>query len=448
MFQKALAGLEKTRSFVRTGVWRIPSRHLTPRNSLLIRQLRIVLLALRRFQDDRCQLRASALTYYTLFSIVPVLAMAFGVAKGFGFEESLERRLLEAFSDQQETALRVIAFSRTLLEKAQGGLIAGIGVVVLFWTVIKVLRHIETSFNDIWGVKQGRSFQRQVSDYLSIMLVAPILLVLAGSSTVIVASRMGSFLESLHLKAAFQPLMLAVLKVLPYGLIWLLFAFLYVVVPNTRVRIRSGILGGVIAGTLFQIVQWVYIKLQIGVSSYGAVYGSFAALPLFLVWLQTSWLIVLFGAEVAFAEQHVEHYEFEQDCLRVSPRFQHLVALGITRLCVRTFLEGSRPRDAAEIGEALGLPIRLVRDVLHGLTESGVLCQVRRDEEESYAFQPALPPEKLTIAEVIRRLDNSGVDAIPLGEGAEWKALAQRLASMEQSFRQSPGNVPLKDLEA
>lgn len=195
MFQKALAGLERTRSFVRTGVWRIPSRHLPRRKSLLIRQLRIFLLTLRRFHDDRCQLRASALTFYTLLSIVPVLAMAFGVAKGFGFEAMLERQLLEAFADQQETALKVIVFSRTLLEKTQGGIIAGIGVVVLFWSVIKVLRHIEKSFNDIWGVKEGRPLQRQVSDYLSIMLVAPVLLVLAGSATVIVASRMESFLR-------------------------------------------------------------------------------------------------------------------------------------------------------------------------------------------------------------------------------------------------------------
>lgn len=447
MLQRALAGLEKTRTFVRSGVWRIPSRHLPPRKSFLIRQLRILLLALRRFQDDRCHLRASALTFYTLLSIVPILAMAFGVAKGFGFEAMLERQILEAFSEQQETALRMIAFSRSLLEKTQGGVIAGIGVVLLFWTVIKVLRNIERSFNDIWGIKEGRSFERQVSDYLSIMLIAPILLVLAGSATVIVASQMESFLEAVRLRSALQSFVPVLLKALPYGLIWLLFAFLYVVVPNTRVRIRSGVLGGVIAGTLFQIVQWVYIKFQIGAASYGAVYGSFAALPLFLIWLQTSWLIVLLGAEIAFAEQFVEHYEFEQDCLRVSPRFQRLVALGVTRFCVRTFQEGSRPRNAAEIAEALGLPIRLVHDVLHRLTASGALCQVRGEEEKSYAFQPALPVERLTIDEVVRRLDADGVDTLPLDEGPSWKALAQRLASMEQCFSRAPENVPLKDLE-
>lgn len=446
MLQKALAGLEKTRTFVHTGVWRIPSRHLPPRKFFLIRQLRILLLALRRFQDDRCHLRASALTFYTLLSIVPILAMAFGIAKGFGFETMLERQILEAFSEQQETALRIIAFSRSLLEKTQGGVIAGIGVVLLFWTVIKVLRNIERSFNDIWGVREGRSFERQVSDYLSIMLVAPILLVLAGSATVIVASQMESFLEKVHLQTTFQPVVPALLKVLPYGLIWALFSFLYIVLPNTRVRFRSGVLGGVIAGTLFQIVQWIYIKFQIGAASYGAIYGSFAALPLFLIWLQTSWLIVLFGTEIAFAEQFVEHYEFEQDCLRVSPRFQRLVALGITRLCVRTFQEGARPRNAAEIAEALALPIRLVQDVLHRLTTSRVLCQVRGEDEKSYAFQPALPVERLTIDEVVRKLDTSGVDTIPLDPGVTWDTLAQRLASMEESFGRAPENVPLKDL--
>jgi membrane protein len=239
MKDRLMAESSRLRDFLRTGVWRIRANELPPRRSFLLRQLRIILLAVRGFGEDRCQLRASALTFYSLLSVVPMLAMAFGVAKGFGFERNLEKQLLDGFPDQQEVISRIIAFSRALLENTQGGLIAGIGVAVLFWTVIKVLSNIENSFNDIWGIKKARTFQRKFGDYLSIMLVAPILLVMSSSATIMITTQVHLITQEISIVGGFGPILFSVLKVLPLGVVWLLFTFLYVFMPNTRVYDRA-----------------------------------------------------------------------------------------------------------------------------------------------------------------------------------------------------------------
>ena len=438
--------LQNVGNFLKTGIWRIRASRLPAKKSFMIRQLRMLLLSLRGFQDDQCQLRASALTFYSLLSVVPILAMAFGIAKGFGFEQRLEKQILQSFPDQQEVALRIIEFARSFLEKTQGGLIAGVGVALLFWTVIKVLGNIEKSFNDIWGIKTGRSLGRKFSDYLSLMLIAPLLFVMSSSMTVLVTSHVTAITQEIALLGAFSSIIFTLLKLLPYVVIWVLFTFLYVLMPNTKVRFRSALVGGILAGTVYQLVQWAYIKFQIGVSSYGAIYGSFAALPLFLIWMQISWFIVLFGAEISFAEQNVETYEFEPDCLSVSHAFKRLVALRITHLCVRNFQSNLKPWGAEEIANSLELPIRLIREILFELTASGILSEVRLDDEDAFGYQPGQAVENLTLKEVMEQLDRRGTDSIPLDNASEWDDLAQRLETFGKILQESDANVPLKDL--
>ncbi|MGW8322091.1 MAG: YihY/virulence factor BrkB family protein, partial [Thermodesulfobacteriota bacterium] len=311
--------------FLTSGIWSIPAREMPIMRAFLIRQARIFLLALRGFNDDRCLLRASALTYYSLLSVVPLVAMAFGVSEGFGLEKRLEKHILQAMPNQQEVAARIIEYARSFLENTQGGIIAGVGVAVLFWAVVRLMGNIEKSFNDIWGIRKGRPLGRKFADYLSFMVIAPLLLVMAGSATVLITSEVKVITEKMALLASAGPFVPGLLKLLPYGAVWILFTLLYILLPNTTVRFKSGLLGGILAGTMYQAVQWIYIQFQIGVSTYGAIYGSFAALPLFLVWLHTSWLVVLLGAEISFAEQNVDTYEFEPDCDKVSNHFKRIL---------------------------------------------------------------------------------------------------------------------------
>jgi membrane protein len=438
--------VSSTVQFLKTDIWRLQAHKLPPRRSFWVNQLRISLLAIRRFVDDKCDLRASALTFYSLLSIVPIVAMAFAIAKGFGFEKTLGDQLLENLQGHEEVAERIIGFAQSLLENTRGGAIAGVGIVVLFWTVIKVLGNIETSFNDIWGVKTPRSMGRKLADYLSVMMICPVLIITASSLTVLVTTRVGEMVEQLAFLGYLGDLVILLLKILPYGVIWLVFTFIYVFMPNTKVELKSALWGGILAGTIYQLVQLAYISFQIGVTKYGAIYGSFAALPLFLVWLQLSWLIVLFGAEVSFARQNVATYEFEEDCLKVSHFFRRMTALLITYVCVKRFVNVETPLTATEIARDLEVPIRLVRSVLFELTEARVLSEVYSDSHEDVAYQPGCDIDRLTVAGVIDRLDQRGIDTIPMAESMTLNKVREIVRRFHDMNEQSPANLKLQEL--
>ncbi|HEY5714978.1 MAG TPA: YihY/virulence factor BrkB family protein [Psychromonas sp.] len=438
--------ISKIINFIETDIWRIRANQLSGVKCFALRQLRIILLAVRGFAEDNCMLRASALTFFSLLSIVPVFAMAFGIAKGFGFEQKLKILLFENLQGQEEVVEKIIGFSQAMLEDTQGGLIAGIGTVVLFWTVIKVLGQIEESFNEIWGIKKSRSLGRKFSDYTSIMLICPILLIISSSVTVIISSQVVLLMDQLSFLGPIVPLIITSLKILPYVVIWALFIFMYIFIPNAKINFQAGLLGGIVAGTIYQIVQWIYIMFQVGVLKYGAIYGSFAALPLFLVWLQMSWLIVLLGAEVSFAQQNVQTYEFEPDCLKTSHSFKRLIALYIVQLSVKNFCKGEKPWHADQIAHFLGFPIRLVRHILFELTEAGLLVEVKLSDTATLFYQPARDPEWLTISHVLQALDQYGIDAVPSINSDEFNKLEETFKKFKTAIENSPSNIALKDL--
>jgi len=440
--------LSKLIRFLKTDIWRIRLKNYPRSKSFFLRQLRIIVLAVRGFAEDKCKFRASALTFYSLLSIVPVIAMMFGVAKGFGLEERVKAEIMLKMQTEEQinVAEKIIEFANSLLEEASGTFIAGVGVAFLFWAIIKLLSNIENSFNDIWGVKSPRSISRKFSDYLSVMLVCPFLLVMASSITVFVSSQVRVIIEKFDIFNVLGPLVFVLLKLLPYCTIWIAFTFVFIFMPNTKVKLKYGLLAGVVAGTIFQFVQWVYINFQIGAAKYGAIYGSFAALPLFLLWLQLSWLVVLFGAELSFAHQNVETYEFEQDCLSASYSFKKLLALLITQLLVKNFCKAEKPSDAEKISHSLEIPIRLVRQILFELVESGVLSQVKKDNNKDVAYQPAVDVGKLTVKYVVESLEQRGNSTIPVGQRSELEKLSDCLKTFAGDIEKSPANILLKDL--
>jgi len=433
-------------AFIKDDVWRVRLKDLPRKQSFLIKQLRVFLLSVRGFAEDKCQLRASALTFYSLISIVPVAAMAFGVAKGFGFEKRLEKQLLEQFQGQEAIITRVIDFAHSLLINTKGGLLAGVGIIILFWAVIKVLGNIEVSFNDIWGIREARSLGRKFSDYLSVMLLCPILLILSSSVTVFITTQVTIIVQKISLLGVFSPVIFFVLELLPYCIVWLLFTFLYIFMPNTKVNFKSGVLAGIIAGTIYQVVQFGYIAFQVGAARYNAIYGSFAALPLFLIWLQVSWLIVLFGAEFSFAHQNVDTYEFEPDSLKISNSFKRLLSLQIAHLLVSNFAKGGRPLTATQISQSLETPIRLVHQILFELTACGIVSDTQTEEYKEPGYQPARDISTLSIRFVIDSLEDRGTDAIPVVKTAESKALSKILSAFRDEVAQSSSNRLLKDI--
>ncbi|MBW2198732.1 MAG: YihY/virulence factor BrkB family protein [Deltaproteobacteria bacterium] len=441
-----LALKTKTINFINTDIWRIRKKDLPRMKYFLIKQLRILLLATRGFGQDQCPLRASALTFYSILSIVPVVAMAFGIAKGFGFQKILENQLMEKFSGQEDVMIRVVDFAHSLLENTKGGMIVGIGIIVLLWTVIKLLAHIEGSFNDIWEVKKSRSYGRKFSDYLSIMLISPLLIIMSSSATVFITTKIALITEKVALIGMFSPMIFFMLKLIPYCLMWILFIFTYILMPNTKVNFSAGFIGGIIAGTIFQAAQLAYILFQVGVAKYNAIYGSFAALPLFLIWMQLSWLIVLFGAEISFSYQYVDTYEFEPDLRQISPAFKRLLTLQVANRVISTFSKGKMPLTASNLSQALEIPIRLVQQLLDELVESEIFSITEIKENEKLAYQPARDINIITIKSIIDALEQKGVDNIPVAQTPELQSLAEVLWTFSAEIEKSPANLLLKDI--
>ncbi|MDD5218091.1 MAG: YihY/virulence factor BrkB family protein [Candidatus Omnitrophica bacterium] len=434
----------KIERFLKQDIWRIRAREAKGFRGKCVRLLRIFLLSFKQFSSDMCSFRASALTFYSLLSIVPVLAMSFGIAKGFGLDKSLREKLLENMQGQEEIFDRIIAFAENLLENARGGIIAGVGLALLFWAVIQVFGNIEASFNDIWGIKKQRSLGRKFADYLSMMLIAPVLYIVASSATVFVTSQVTLITEKIAFLGLVAPLIIMSLKILPYLVFWGLLTYLYIAMPNGKIHFKSALLGGIVAGTLYQIVQWIYIRFQIGVSNAGAIYGSFAALPLFLIWLQMSWRIVLYGAELAFSHQNELTFEFEQDCLNTNYATKKLFSLRIAQLCVSRFAAGMPPLSAEEIAAQLEMPVRLARDLIFHLTESGILITVQGESERDRSYLPARDVADMTVQFVIEQMEKAGTSEVQVVKTPELDQLRGSLLAFDLAVQKLPENKVLK----
>lgn len=407
---------------------------------------RTLFLALSGFMIRNGPLRASALTFYTLLSLVPLAAMALGIAKGFGFERLLEEKLMEQFSAQQEVVGQVIVFARNMLDNTQGGLIAGIGVIVLFWSVIKVLGNIEECFNQVWGVSD-RSFLRKLSDYMTLMIAAPILLITSGSATVFIATRVSALSSRAGFENVTSPVIALGLAFAPYVLLWILFALLYMIMPNTRIRAGHAFLAAIPAGSAYQLLQAGYVKFQISMTSYNAIYGSFAALPLFLLWLNISWYIVLFGAEIVHALEHVrepEHPAAGEKELSAAEMRRHAVLL-CTHV-VRRFHLALKAQRPDEIARELGMSSRLANLLADRLVRAGMLVRVNSGNGSESALQPAMDARNLTLVRVLEALDNEGESRVHTQTPPSLEPVATQLEALRAEMEKSSANRPLLDL--
>jgi membrane protein len=374
------------------------------------------------------------------------MALAFGIAKGFGMQKILQKELLEKMKGQEEIVQQFINLANNTLEQTKGGLIAGIGIVILVLLIIKLLSNIEKSFNDIWGIAHPRPFGRKLSDYLSVLFVAPLLIILSSSITVFVTTKITLITNEINLLGPVSFIVLFLLKFLPYLFIWFLFSFMYIFMPNTKVSFKSGILRGIVAGTIYELVQWFYITFQVGVTKYGAIYGSFAVLPLFMIWLQISWLIVLFGAEITFAHQHVDTYELEPRSLDTSSSLKRLLALGIAHICINNFSRGDKPWNGGEIANALGIPVRLTNQILYDLVRCGILSETIGEDEKAPLYQPARDIDTLSINFIIQALDELGNKEIPLIHSEEIDRISECVEEIKKTIDNSEANLLLKDI--
>lgn len=413
--------------------------------SFFLSFLRILISSIRGFSRDDCFLKSSALTYYSLLSIVPVLAVAFGIAKGFGFDNRLQQEILIQLHEQPEVAHKIIDFSYSLLEHTQGGIIAGIGAIGLFYTVLKLLENIELSLNSIWHVSSQRPWTRKFSDYLATMIFCPFFFVISSSMTIYFTTLVTRATKEIQILDYISPLIFLSLNIIPYVFSCLLFTFIYLFMPNTKVPWKSGLIAGIVAGTAYQVLQIVYIKFQIALSNYGTIYGSFAALPLFLVWMNLSWIIVLAGAEVAY-HLHKDRSnrllaEFSKNYTLTSSR---LVGLQLVWHCVNAFRSGKPPVLLEDLAKVLGISPPQMQEIAIELVNKKVLSEVIiNSEEEEVGYQPAHEASELTIKEVCEALDPSVQMKIPIYPNAEIVQFQKTLAHFDTEIAHIPSNIPI-----
>lgn len=425
--------------FVSEKIWQIRIGKIDKKQGFFIKQLRILTLSVKGFNEDDCLTKATALTYYTLFSIVPILALIFAIAKGFGFEKDLQDQLVSNYKQYEEILKQAFEYAASMLESAKGSVIAGFGAILLLWSVMKLLMSIENNFNQIWEIKRGRTWIRKITDYLAIMIISPIFLAVSASLTVAIQTKVGHF----QFLSGFSTILL---NILAYFLITCVFALLYIVLPNTKVNARSAFIAGFISMILFELLQWAYIKFQIGANSMNAIYGGFAALPLFLIWVQYSWYIVLFGAEIAFANQFVDHYELENDINKLSVRYKKAIGLMISNLVAKRFYNGETALTASEIAEKLDLPLRLARLVINEFVETGIFTEIKGEKEKESAYQPGLTESKLTVRNILNIMDEKGINSLPISDTNELKTINNLMKQLDEAMDNEHGNILVKDI--
>jgi membrane protein len=427
-------------------IWQTPLTEISRGRSFVLKQIRIIVLAARGFSNDKVQIRASALTFYSLLAVVPVAAIAFAIAKGFELDQNLEQLITEKFEAHQEVLNWLLRNARNAIAETRGGYIAGVGMVILFWSVMSLLNHIESSFNHIWQIRSSRPWYRKFTDYLTIMLIAPVFIILSSSFTVFISTELSDFLSRAPILDFFKPVINFLVRFAPYFLSWITLTILFIVMPNTKVKFAPALISGIISGTILQGLQWLYIDLQFGITKLSAIYGSFAAVPLFIIWLQSSWIVVLLGAELSFANQNVTRYEFESEALNISNHQKRALVLMIMNLIIRNFALGEKPVSAENISMTLGIPVRLARDILQDLNSINLVSVVHENEQKESLYQPATDINRLTVSFVLSRLDKKGIEKAMVIRNKEYERIIKLLEKFDRIIEKSGSKVLLRDL--
>lgn len=380
-----------------------------PRNTLYVRLVKTVNLSVRTFLDRNLQRQAAALTYSTVLALVPAIALLFAIGRGFGFQDLLSASLFQYFPAQHKALETALSFVESYLKEASSGIFVGVGIVVLLWTIISLLSTIEESFNSLWDVKRDRTFYQKFTDYIAICLIVPVLLICSSgvsifASTIVQSNTHFQFLT---------PLLNVLLEASPLFLAWLAFTMSYFLIPNTKVQFKYAAISGAIGAVAFQILQLLFVNGQIYVSKYNAIYGTFAFLPLLLVWLQLSFLIVLYGCVLCYSMQNIFAFNFLGDVKRVSPDYHRKVVLIVAAVIYSRFKAGLPPLSRSGISTLYDLPLRMVGDIADALKNAGIVYYVQLPDDTT-GYAPAMDTAELSVQRLFTELDALGdTDFIP-----------------------------------
>ncbi|MFA6813767.1 MAG: YihY/virulence factor BrkB family protein [Bacteroidaceae bacterium] len=430
--------------FITYDIWRITENEVTKTTFSIYTIIKTTLLCVNHFTTNRIGNKASALTYSTLLAIVPMMAILFAIARGFGFDNLMELQFRHGMGSNRETSGAIINFANSYLEHTKSSVFIGIGLILLLWTVLNLVSNIEITFNQIWQIKKSRSFYRKITDYFSMFLLLPVLIVLSGGLSIFmstVLNKTGSFV-------LMAPIIKFLIRMIPFVLTWMMFTGLYIFMPNTKVKFKNALISGVIAGTAYQFFQYLYINGQIWVSNYNAIYGSFAALPLLLLWLQLSWTICLFGVELTYAGQNIRYFSFDKDTKNISRRYRDFIFLVVMSAIAKRFTQiDKKPYTASMISAEFQIPIRLTNQILYELQDINLIHEVVSDEKsEDIIYQPSMDVNKLNVAVLFDKLDTNGSENFKIDKEIKLNDEWTMLNKLRQDYYDKASKVLLKDL--
>jgi len=428
------------RRYLTETLWQYDLDDLHVVRRLAIQSLRVLTIVVRDFSRDNCLLRASALTFATLLSVVPMLAFAFAVLKGMGLQNRLEPLLLEHLAIGSEAVVsRIIEY----INNTNVGRLGTVGLGMLLLTVLALLSNIEKSLNFIWGVNETRTLLRRFADYFSVLAFGPLLIVVAVSVTATVQNL--AFVVELRNSGLFGNLIGMAFKGLPYLAMWIAFSFLYLFMPNIRVKVVAAVIGGIFGGTLWQLVQLGYVHFQVGVARYNAIYGTMAVLPIFMVWLYFSWIIVLLGAELSATVHNLQSVSHKMRAGRRPVRRPDIVGLAVLLCVVRAFRNGQTPLPVSRVASRLDLlegQVETVADELHSL---GLLTRIEENATGA-GFLPTRAPDRVTVQEVLSAM-RGDLPQVRDEEGdLDWRLIRVLLGDLNVAEQQVLGGMTLQDL--
>lgn len=419
--------IQRIREFIQYDLWR--QSHIgihAPKKRFLYRLLQTLILVGRGFKDQVLVVRANSLSFALLFAFIPMMALIYAVARGFGFEEVFTEQLTGSFLAEANIAPVLLEWVERYLATARDGLFLGIGLVVLIWAVYAFFNMLENSFNSIWNVKKTRSFGRRMTNYVMTLLLVPVL--------VVVTSGISIFLNSTEVLSsvlqAVEPLRRFMLRFIPFVATSAVFTWIFMAIPSTKVKFSSAIIPGVLMGFLYQVVQALSMYLVVLFTRMSIVYGAFSAIPLVLIWLNITCWLLLIGAELAFAIQNNDLFAYERDIETMSRRYKDYVMLYLLSVIVRRFEHGETPQTAHEMAMQNQLPIRLVNQLLARLEDTNIVRRVYVEQEEYEAFVPAMDTRLITVEMVIGKISAQGTEDFLLHTPAEMQAFWQRYLQM------------------
>lgn len=437
MVARLKQGWDRFKRFLLHGVWDADLTALPAGRSLPIRMVRIAQLIIKGFAEDDLAIHASALTFVTLMSLVPMLAVAFALLKGFGFGQERINQIMDLVNGMPPEFQSFIENMRNIANATNFAALGWVGVVFVLFTAVLVLASMEISFNRIWGVRVRRAVIRQIANYISILVLVPLLIAFAGTAQ---ASLRGGLLM---LPRPFHALASWLLGLASFLIAWLAFWFIYVHIPNTRVKAVPGLTSSFVGAALWLLWQKVYISLQVGVARYNAIYGTFASVPIFLAWLYVGWVIILLGAELAFALQNFATYQIERAAENAGSDARLIIGLGVLVRAAEALSGKIAPFEAATFAREQRVPVRLLNEMVRLLVRTGFLAEM---SEKPGCFVLLKSPESVRIKEVVDLILQEGARPEALGLAHRNRAIEEVLARLDAGLRQSLEPLTLQGL--